>query len=94
MEDNQYFQEALGKMTAQSAYGDAVLHLHKKGLSPEQIREQLLYPASIQNIERVIADYENRLQSGNQYDYVQDTDSYGRRSFRRVRREETREQAK
>lgn len=88
MEDNQYFQEALRNMTAQSAYGDAVLHLHKKGLLPEQIREQLLYPVSVQSIERVIADYEKSLQSENQYDYVQDTDSYGRKSFRRVRRGE------
>ncbi len=87
MEDNRYFQEALRKMTTQSAYGDAVLHLYKKGLSPEQIREQLLYPVSVQNIERLIADYEKSLQSVNQYDYVQDTDGYGRKSFRRVRRE-------
>ncbi len=90
MEDNQYFQEALRKMTAQSAYGDAVLHLYKKGLSSEQIREQLLYPVSVQNIERIIADYERNLQGENQYDYVQDTDGYGRKSFRRIRRGEDR----
>lgn len=86
MGENQYFQAALHKMVSEAAYSDAVIRLHKKGLSPEQIREQLLYPVSVQSIERVIADYEKNAQFEADYEYVQDTDEYGRKSFRRVRR--------
>ncbi len=84
MEDNKYFQAALSKMVSEFAYADSVIRLHEKGLSPEKIREQLLYPVSIGNINRVIADYEKNKQCENQYEYVQETNEYGRKSFRRV----------
>lgn len=87
MEDNSYFQAALHKMTSEFAYADAIIHLHKRGLTPEQIEKQLLYPVSIRNIEKVIADYEKNLRTEGCYEYVRDTDAYGRTSFRRVRRD-------
>lgn len=87
MEDNPYFQAALHKMASEFAYADAIVHLYKKGLSPEQIEKQLLYPVSIRNIEKVIADYEKNLQTESSYEYVRDTDAYGRTSFRRVRKD-------
>ncbi|MDE6024032.1 MAG: hypothetical protein K2G45_01115 [Lachnospiraceae bacterium] len=88
MENNKYFQAALGKMVSEFAYADSVIRLYKKGLPPEKIKEQLLYPVSIGNIKRVIADYEKNMQCENQYDYVQETNAYGRKSFRRVRKNE------
>ncbi|MCM1273540.1 MAG: hypothetical protein NC225_09300 [Clostridium sp.] len=88
MGDNKYFHAALSKMVSEFAYADSVIRLHEKGLSPEKIREQLLYPVSIGQINKVIADYEKNKQSESQYEYVQETNEYGRKSFRRVRKKE------
>lgn len=87
MPEGRYFKDALANFTSEAAYGGAVRHLYDMGYSAEQIREKLLYPASVQQIEKVIDEYERRRNSPEQdYEYVQDTDQYGKRSFRRVKK--------
>lgn len=88
MEENQYFQKALSNFTAEYAYAGAVRHLYDLGYSPEKIKEQVGYPVSIEKIEKVIADYEKVKNSPEgEYEYVQETDEWGRRSFRKVKHE-------
>ena len=58
MEENTYFQKALANFTAEFAYVGAVKHLHDLGLAPEEIQKQLSYPVSLEQISRVIQEYE------------------------------------
>lgn len=82
--ENNYFKEALASMVSQTAYGDAVRHMHDKGLNPEEIKKNLDYPVTLDKIEQVIKEYELKKESPNsEYEYVQKTDEYGRRSFLR-----------
>lgn len=53
MPEGRYFKDALANFTSEAAYGGAVRHLYDMGYSAEQIREKLLYPASVQQIEKV-----------------------------------------
>ncbi len=87
MEDNRYFQQALSNFTTEYAYAGAVRHLHDLGYPPEKIKEQIGYPVSLEKIQKVIEDYEtaqNSPEAG--YEYVEDTDSFGRKSFRKVKK--------
>lgn len=89
MPEGRYFKEALADFTSEAAYGGAVRHLYDLGYSVEQIKENLLYPVSLRQIEKVIDEYEKRRNSPEQdYEYVQETDQYGKRSFRRVKKSE------
>lgn len=89
MEQNQYFKNALAAYTADAAYVSAVRHLYDAGLSLEQIQRQLTFPATREQIERAIQDYEKEKKSPEAaYTYVQETNAYGRRSFRRVKKTE------
>ncbi len=84
-----YFREALAGFVSEAAYAAAVRHLYDKGYSVEQIRKNLLYPVSVQQIESVIEEYRKRQSSPERaYEYVQDTDRYGKKSFRRIERQE------
>lgn len=58
MEDGKYFREALAAFAADTAYVRAVKHLYDNGLTPEEIKKNLLYPVSIEKIEKVIQQYE------------------------------------
>ena len=88
MPEGQYFREALAGFAAEAAYAGAVRHLYDMGYSVEEIRENLLYPVSRQQIEQVINDYETRRNAPEQdYTYIQETDRYGRKSFRRVKKQ-------
>lgn len=53
---NEYFNEALRNFTRNFASGGAVLAYHKKGLTPEQIKQKLDFPLSIEEIEKIIKD--------------------------------------
>lgn len=89
MEQNKYFKNALAAFTADAAYVSAVRHLYEAGLSVEQIQKQLTFPATKEQIERAIKDYEEEKKSPETaYTYVQETNAYGRRSFRRVKKAE------
>lgn len=86
--ENQYFKQALGNMVASVAYVDAVRHLYDIGYSVPEIQKNLSFPASIEQIEKTIADYEaEKKNPESQFEYVQRMDEYGRRSFVKVRKE-------
>lgn len=86
--ENKYFNEALASMVTKMAYGDAVRRLYDKGYSASDIEKNLDYPASVEQIEKVILDYEAKKASGDsEYEYVQKTDKWGRRSFIRVEKD-------
>lgn len=90
MEQNQYFKNALAAFTADTAYVSAVRHLYDAGLSVEQIQKQLTFPATKEQIEHAIQDYEEEKKRPEAaYTYVQETNAYGRRSFRKVKKTET-----
>ena len=81
------FLGALGRMTSEAAYAPAVRHLAEMGYSTEEIREQLLYPATHEQIEEVLRESRKKAESGeSEYVYVKDTDKYGKPTFRRVRK--------
>ncbi len=87
MAENQYFKEALSNFTSEVAYAGAVRHLYDLGYSVEEIRKNLSYPASCEQIRRVIADYEEKKNNPEKdYDFVQDVDEYGRKSYRKVKK--------
>lgn len=88
MAENRHFQEALANFTADFAYVGAVKHLYDLGYSAENIQKELAYPVSLEKIQRVVDEYEASKHSPqSQYEFVQDTDSLGRKSFRRVKKE-------
>lgn len=88
MSENIYFQKALAQMTAGAAYVDAVRHMYDSGMSAEEIQKNLLYPVSIEKVERAISDYEmEKNNSKAQYKYVEKVNAYGKRSFVRVKAE-------
>lgn len=89
MDDNRYFKEALSSFTADAAYADAVRRLHDTGMGVAEIKKNLLVSVSEETIEKVIQDYEARKNSpDSEYIYIRETDGYGRRSFRRVKKED------
>ena len=89
MEENTYFQKALANFTAEFAYVGAVKHLHDLGLAPEEIQKQLSYPVSLEQISRVIQEYEKEKANPEaSVRFVQDTDQFGRKSFRMVRKDD------
>ena len=89
MSEGRYFKEALANFASEAAYAGAVRHLYDLGYSVEQIRQNLLYPVSVQQIESVIDEYRKRQKSPEaDYEYVQDVDRYGKKSFRRVKKPE------
>ena len=88
MAENTCFQKALANFTAEFAYVGAVKHLHDLGLPPEKIREQLSYPVSLEKIQQVIQEYEKEKANPEAaVCFVRDTDPFGRKSFRMVKKD-------
>ncbi len=88
MENNGYFKKALSAFTADTAYVAAIRHLYDTGMDALQIEKHLTFPVSRERIEQVIRDYEEEQKHSDEgYTYVQETNPYGRRSFRRVKKE-------
>lgn len=86
MSENQYFREALSNFTSEVAFAGAVRHLHDLGYSVEKIRDNLAFPASVEQIRRVIEEYEERRNAQEDFAFVQDVDAYGRKSYRKVKK--------
>lgn len=83
--ENKYFNEALSSMVADFAYSKAVRHMYDNGYSAEEIHDRLDYPVSVEKIEQVIKDYEaSKTGDESNFEYIQKTDEFGRRSFIRV----------
>ena len=99
-----HFAEALRNLTMDVAAGDAIRHLTDKGYTPTQIKETLTFPAPMDYIVKVMwdhfvatrkilledpaltADMQNE-----EYETVEQFDSYGRKSFLRVRKQNSEE---
>ncbi len=86
MSENQYFREALSNFTSEAAYAGAVRHLHDLGYSVEKIRDNLTFPASVEQIRKVIEECEERRNVQEDFTFVQDVDAYGRKSYRKVKK--------
>ncbi len=92
MSENKFFQESLSNVISESAYAGAVRHLYELGYPPQRIQQEILYPVSLEKINRIIEEYERDKSSPKaEYKYVQDTDALGRKSFRRVYMEQGRQ---
>lgn len=82
------FHRALSNFTGEVAYAGAVRHLYQLGYGVEQIQSMLYFPASAEQIRKVIDAYDKELNSPEaEYEFVQETDPYGRKSFRKVKKE-------
>ena len=94
------FAKALHNFTMDAACGDAIRMLADKGYSPSQIRETLTFPAPMHYISQVMWDHfvnTHRIvlsdpanepeNAGEIYETIERRDSYGRRSFLRVKKE-------
>lgn len=67
------------------AFAGAVRHLYDLGYSVEMIRDNLNYPVPCEQIRKVIEEYEeNKKDPRKDYEFVQDVDAYGRKSYRKV----------
>lgn len=85
--DNKYFNEALSSMVTNAAYKDAIKHMYDSGLTVDEIHNQLDYPASIEQIEAVISDYEKKKKSDDSmYEYIEKYDKFGRKSYLKVKK--------
>lgn len=83
--ENRYFKEALSNFTSEVAFAGAVRHLYDLGYSVEMIRDHLTYPVSCEQIRKVIEEYEEKKKNPQKdYEFVQDVDAYGRKSYRKV----------
>ncbi len=100
LNENKFFQQALGSFTRDSAYGGAIRHLTDLGLSAEEILDRLDYPVSIETVRKLRrlrlvetgklspeTPEEQALLATSDTEYIKETDNFGRISFRRVHRE-------
>ena len=86
MEKN-IFSNALSNFSFDMAARGAIRHLYDSGLTPSEIAGSLSYPVDISRIEKEIEEYESEMHSpGSGYEYIKQTDPYGRSSFVRVKR--------
>lgn len=89
--DNKYFLEALHNLTMDVACKDAIIHLTDRGLSVEEIKNQLTYPATEEYIEKIRTcrlEEKSRASSEPVYEFIEERDSFGRKSFRKVEKKE------
>ena len=90
--DNKYFLEALHNFTMDVACRDAIVHLTDKGLSVNEIRETLTYPATEEYITKIRNERLEELRHISSptendeplYEIIEEHDAYGRKSFRKV----------
>ncbi|MCR4840547.1 MAG: hypothetical protein K5848_03280 [Lachnospiraceae bacterium] len=79
------FDSALHNFVSDTAYGAAVRRLYDAGLTVPEIKARLDFPASAEQIEKVIEDYKRKKASSSaDYEYIKETDGAGRTSFRKV----------
>lgn len=99
MGQQEYFQQALSNFMFDVASGGAIRHLADLGYTVEQIRKHLDFPTPYDRIQKTV--WEHLLQTGvlrlqepgtakrqEQYEFVTEYDEYGRKSFRRVIKED------
>lgn len=99
-----HFAKALRNLTMDAAAGDAIRYLTDKGYTPTQIKETLTFPAPMDYIvqvmwDRLVATRKILLEDpvvstkdpAGEYETVEQYDSYGRKSFLRVRKQNSEE---
>ncbi len=98
-----HFAKALHNFTMSAAAGDAIKHLTDKGFTPEQVKETLTFPAPMEYIanvmwdrlvetRKVLSDEPDKAQETESgYEIVESYDSYGRKSFLRIKKESSEE---
>lgn len=55
-----YFDDALADFVQNFAYGDAIRHLVDLGYTAERIKKEFEYPLSIEKIEKIVQDQNNK----------------------------------
>ncbi len=98
-----HFAEALRNLTMDAAAGDAIRYLTDKGYTPTQIKETLTFPTPMEYIVKVmwdrlvatrrilLTDPEKTPVAADEYETVEQYDSYGRKSFLRIRKQNSEE---
>lgn len=86
--NDRIFQNALSNFTFDLASRGAIRHLADLGYSAAKIRELLDFPTPLPQIEEELRAYQAEKEaaetSGITYEYVRETDAYGRTSLRRI----------
>lgn len=83
---NIFFNKALHDFTFEVAVGGEIRHLMKLGYSEDEILKRLDYPISRDMLHEAMAKYEKKADSDSEYEIIREFDSYGRLSFRKVRK--------
>lgn len=84
---NEHFNEALKNFMKDSANGGAIRHLYDLGYSVEEIRQKLLFPASVEDIKAVIDAYEAEKSAPEEaYEIIKEQNKFGKTTFRKVKR--------
>lgn len=86
--NDKIFQKALSNFTFDMASRGAIRHLADLGYSAAEIHDRLDFPTPVAQIEEELRAYQAEKDasdaSGVTYEYVKETDAYGRTSLRRV----------
>lgn len=86
--NDKIFQKALANFTFDMASRGAIRHLADLGYSAAEIRKQLDFPTPLSQIEEELQTYRAEREAseatGVTYEYIRETDAYGRTSLRRV----------
>ena len=85
---NEHFNEALKNFMKDSANGGAIRHLYDLGYSVEEIRQELLFPASVEDIKALIDAYEAEKSAPEEaYEIIKEQNKFGKITFRKVKKE-------
>ena len=95
MAENDYFKQALSSFAMDMASGGAIKHLTNQGYTVQQIANKLDFPTPYDKVQELV--WKQMIENGcllleepgngtehEKVDYIQETDSLGRKSFRKV----------
>lgn len=95
MAEGEYFRQALSNFMFETASGGAIRHLADHGYTVEEISKKLDFPTPLERIQDTV--WKHFLDKGvllleepgtkrkqESYDFIEEYDGYGRKSFRRV----------
>ena len=95
MAENEYFKQALSSFAMDMASGGAIKHLTNQGYTVQQIANKLDFPTPYEKVQELV--WKQMIENGcllleepgngtehEKVDYIQETDSLGRKSFRKV----------
>lgn len=84
---NEHFNEALKNFMKDSANGGAIRHLYDLGYSVDEIREALLFPVSVEDIQVVITAYEEEKSAPEEaYEIIKEQNKFGKTTFRKIKK--------